>query len=277
MKWLFAILVALNIIVFGSMVASKLMHSNTTSAQPQAAQQSQPTVPTTAAPVSTEPASAPLVTVNVPMAASAASAASAVKAVPKTDSKTQADAAAKAKAQADTAAKAKADAANNTGTPASSNINCSATTVLPEDDYHRIKGLLSRWPHAASRFVEQNQAAPKPAPSRVRYMVSVNGGTDVRERLRAQGFETAMNGGQLSLGVFNRRADAETLLARAKINGFSQAQITQLGGNDSNTPANTGLSVAKMRVTFIRVDDQAAQDITQVIQRYGRLQRAACK
>ena len=30
---------------------------------------------------------------------------------------------------------------------------CSARVSLPEDDYHRIKGLLGRFPHAATRQV----------------------------------------------------------------------------------------------------------------------------
>ena len=150
--------------------------------------------------------------------------------------------------------------------------------MLPEDDYHRIKGLLSRWPHAASRFVEQGSSAPaKATSSRVRYMVSIDGGADMRARLKEQGFDTAISNGRLSLGVFNRRNDAEALLARAKINGFSQAEITQLGGSSATEAPTAALSVAKMRITFIQVDDQAAQDINQIIQRYGRLQRGSCK
>lgn len=31
--------------------------------------------------------------------------------------------------------------------------NCSARVSMPEDDYHRIKGLLGKYPHAASRQV----------------------------------------------------------------------------------------------------------------------------
>ena len=32
---------------------------------------------------------------------------------------------------------------------------CSARVSIPEDDYHRIKGLLGKFPHAASRQVVQ--------------------------------------------------------------------------------------------------------------------------
>lgn len=251
MKWLFSILVALNIIVFGSMVAGKLIRLP----QPAATAASQPT-PTPVAASATEPVIT-VTPVNDHRPATAP--------LPRTHN-------------APPGAKPTATRADNkTEAPAAPAANCSASAVLPEDDYHRIKGLLSRWPHAASRFVEQNQAAAKPAPVRVRYMVSVDGGADVRERLKEQGFDSAINNGLISLGVFNRKSDAETLLARAKISGISQAQITQLGGGSEDGTAGRQMSVAKMRVTFIQVDDQAAHEITQLIQRYGRLQRGACK
>ena len=35
----------------------------------------------------------------------------------------------------------------------------SATVVMDEDDYHRIKGLLGKWPHAASRSIEKRNGA----------------------------------------------------------------------------------------------------------------------
>lgn len=34
----------------------------------------------------------------------------------------------------------------------------SVSVAIPEDDYHRIKGLLAQWPHAASRRVEQRDS-----------------------------------------------------------------------------------------------------------------------
>ena len=271
MKWLFAILVALNIIVFGNVVASKLMRP-----LPTATQAEVPAAPPT--PALAASAAEPVVTISPPEPASAV--------VPPPETKTRAElrAEAAAKARAEAAAKARAETqaqaqtSNNTPSPAGPAINCSAIAVLPEDDYHRIKGLLSRWPHAASRFVEQGSSAPaKATSSRVRYMVSIDGGADMRARLKEQGFDTAISNGRLSLGVFNRRNDAEALLARAKINGFSQAEITQLGGTTATEAPAAALSVAKMRITFIQVDDQAAQDINQIIQRYGRLQRGSCK
>ena len=267
MKWLFAILVALNIIVFGNVVASKLMRPPHATAQVEAPATA--LTPTPAASV-TEP----VVTINTPEPASA------VAPPPETKTRAELRAEAAAKARAEAAAKARAETQTQTtpSSPAAPAINCSATAVLPEDDYHRIKGLLSRWPHAASRFVEQGGSTPaKATSSRVRYMVAIDGGADMRARLKEQGFDTAISNGRLSLGVFNRRNDAEALLARAKINGFSQAEITQLGGTTATEAPAAALSVAKMRITFIQVDDQAAQDINQIIQRYGRLQRGSCK
>ena len=267
MKWLFAILVALNIIVFGNVVASKMMRPPHATAQVEAPATA--LTPTPAASV-TEP----VVTINPPEPASA------VAPPPETKTRAELRAEAAAKARAEAAAKARAETQTQTtpSSPAAPAINCSATAVLPEDDYHRIKGLLSRWPHAASRFVEQGGSTPaKATSSRVRYMVAIDGGADMRARLKEQGFDTAISNGRLSLGVFNRRNDAEALLARAKINGFSQAEITQLGGTTATEAPAAALSVAKMRITFIQVDDQAAQDINQIIQRYGRLQRGSCK
>lgn len=257
MKWLFAILVALNIIVFGSMVAGKLIKLPTPVAAtpaPAPTVANPPPTPVITVSETTNPASVPLPT---PI-----------------DGKTRTSNKTESKAKTENKGTDKNTADKSSPTDSRPAANCSANAVLPEDDYHRIKGLLSRWPHAASRFVEQNHAPAKTTNSKIRYMVAIDGGAEMRERLKEQGFSNTVHNGQLSLGIFNRRSDAEALLARAKINGFSQAQITQLGGRDGD---NNTLSVAKMRVTFIQVDDQAAADIGRVIQPYARLQRGSCK
>lgn len=46
-----------------------------------------------------------------------------------------------------------ADAQQAAETPRAQYRACSARVSLPEDDYHRIKGLLTRFPHAATRQV----------------------------------------------------------------------------------------------------------------------------
>lgn len=42
---------------------------------------------------------------------------------------------------------------SESGTSRAKYKECSASVSIPEDDYHRIKGLLARYPHAASRQV----------------------------------------------------------------------------------------------------------------------------
>ena len=268
MKWLFAILVALNIIVFGSMMAGKMIRQNQAAILGEAPQQAMvappPVIPST-----------PVVSVASDPTANTAPAPAMTQPAPK--SRTEQNAEARARAQAET--RARKEEQNISGqsntTTDKPQANCTATAVLPEDDYHRIKGLL-RWPHNANRFVEQNQRKPSANASRTRYMVVVGGGHDAREQLKEKGFETSVSNGQVSLGVFNRRSDAESLQARAQGSGFS-ASIVQLGGGEGSESENQALSVAKMRVTFSNVDDQSAAEISKIIGRYGSLQRAKCK
>lgn len=251
MKWLFAILVALNIVVFGSMVAGKLVHINATPA----------TTPASTSADTENTAPTPSISVG---AASSAATSSSTRTEPTTTTDKRPE---EPKNKTDAAAPAPV----TTAAPAA---NCSATAVLPEDDYHRIKGLLERWPHAATRFVEKNNGPARS--STTRYMVTIGNdyNADTRSRLQSQGFNYALIQGKVSLGVFNHKKDADSLVARAKINGFGDAQTESLGGNSDNSAS---LSVAKMRVVFSQVDDQAAKDINAVIQRYGRLQRSSCR
>ncbi|MCP2040052.1 cell division protein FtsN [Neisseria sp. HSC-16F19] len=270
MKWLFAILVALNIIVFGSMMAGKMIRQNQTAGVGEAPQQAvvapPPVIPST-----------PIVSVASEPAAETPPAPAAAQPAPKTRAEQNAEAQAHARAQAEAKARKEEQNSGGQGNSAADKpqANCTATAVLPEDDYHRIKGLL-RWPHSANRFVEQNQRKPSAKASRTRYMVVVGGGSEAREQLKEKGFETSVSNGQVSLGVFNRRSDAESLQARAQGSGFS-ASIVQLGGGDGTESESQALSVAKMRVTFSNVDDQSAAEINKIIGRYGSLQRAKCK
>lgn len=258
MKWLFAILVALNIIVFGSMIAGKLVHG--ISASPAASGA------TSAATDTIAPAS-PDISVRraTDTTAAAGSAVPAAKAASKTETTT--------------AGKQKIDTADNsdktTAAPAST---CTATVTLPEDDFHRIKGLLNHWPFTTSRFIEQVNAPARtrttPAPTRYMVALSSSGDSTTRARLQEQGFDYGINQGRVSLGVFNRREDAEGLMARAKMQGFSDAFITTLGGSSDSDSGNTPTSIAKMRVVFSGVDNSAMNDINAITGRYGRMQRS---
>lgn len=271
MKWLFAILVALNIIVFGSMIAGKLVHG--VSASPAAASAAGPAAEVVEVAAPATPDISVRHTAEVAETATSSS-------VPAAKPTSKTDIAAVNKPKTDNPANADKSA---TPTPTSTTNTCTATVTLPEDDFHRIKGLLNHWPFTTSRFIEQasNPAKPHRAPTPTRYMVALSssGDSDTRARLQEQGFDYGINQGKVSLGVFNRREDAESLMARAKMQGFSDAFITTLGGssNDSESdsqPNHTAISIAKMRVVFSGVDNSAMHDINAITGRYGRMQRS---
>ena len=260
MKWLFAILVALNIVVFGCMVAGKLVLGS--SATPKATASSEVEIVSPATPdISVRNASMTNINNNQtdnnavnppkpPVIKTEATPNSQPKAESKTDSATPA-------------------------TPAS--VNCSATVTLPENDFHRIKGLLRQWPYSAKRLVEQ--ITPSAKSNRVsrptRYMVTLNNiDEDTRKRLQEHGFDYGTAQGKISLGIFNHREDAESLMVRAKMKGFSEASVSTLESSNSDDTANTATSIAKMRVTFTGVDNSAIQDINKITGRYGQIQRS---
>ena len=251
MKWIFAILVALNIVVFGCMVAGKLVLGS--SATPTATASSEVEIAAPATPdisVRNAPDNNPVNSPKPPVIKTEATPNSQPKAERKTDPEPPT-------------------------TPAS--VNCSATVTLPENDFHRIKGLLRQWPFSAKRFVEQitPSAKPNPVSRPTRYMVALNTiNEDTRKRLQEQGFDHGTAQGKISLGIFNRREDAESLMARAKMKGFSEAFISTLESSNSDNTANTATSIAKMRVTFTGVDNSAIQDINKITGRYGQIQRS---
>lgn len=140
MKWLFAILVALNLIVFAAMIGVKLLNKHLPAAETAAAPAQQPQQPTQVIINTANPTAAAQPGVsgaaNVIRRPAAAPAAPA----PKTP-----------------AAPAKPRAAEETAAPRTQHKACSARVSIPEDDYHRIKGLLSGYPHAAARQVVENK------------------------------------------------------------------------------------------------------------------------
>lgn len=137
MKWLFATLVALNLIVFAGMIAVKMLDKHLPVGQntQSAAQTQQP------------PAQVIINTGNGTAAVA--------------QSPTANNAPAAAKRPAAPTPTAKPQTANNrpaddSGTARAQYKACSARVNMPEDDYHRIKGLLSAYPHAATRQVVEN-------------------------------------------------------------------------------------------------------------------------
>lgn len=152
MKWLFATLVALNIVVFAGMIGYKVLAKNTPA----------PQTITTPAP----PALPPQVIIN-----------------------TGAPTLAPAPSQSSNGSNKNNNYRTSIGNNNNSNVNtviankntpatstsmqanvqykaCSATVSLPEDDYHRIKGLLARFPHAATRQVVENTNSDDQAQTR---------------------------------------------------------------------------------------------------------------
>lgn len=258
MKWLFAVLVALNIIVFGGMVFSHMMTPQTAMAQapaqPSGGQQAQPTVvqihTNSPAPAPTdnrapEPTTRPAV--NAPINNTARRPAEAPK--PNTD-----------------------NAAAGIQSP---NTACTASAIMPEDDYHRIKGLLSSWPHSATRVTERrndNNANN----ARYRLSVALDGeAQSVQERLKNAGFtSSAISDGRVQLGVFNSEQQAERAATRARQAGFVP-QIARV--SNSGAEQSAALGESKMQLTFINVNDQAAAGINNVIGRYASLRRAPCR
>ncbi|MDO4878931.1 MAG: hypothetical protein Q3966_06535 [Neisseria sp.] len=147
-----------------------------------------------------------------------------------------------------------------------------ASVTLPEDDYHRIKGLLNQWPHAASRQIERREAAKGRGKGGfiVWTPIQVDAGSQI-QALKAKGFSASLMDGGISVGSRPDRAQAQALLSRLQGAGFS-GQLRELEGGGIG-----GQSVAKMQVTFMNVDDKAAQSIQGIVGRYGSLHRNRCR
>lgn len=155
MKWIFVTLVALNLIVFAGFVGNKIM--NPKKPQPQVVQApQQPQAPQQII-INTGNGTPTTVSTNGTVTTNGVPAGSAIgKIVGRT---------------ANTVRPQRNANANNTGASLSAGSGktaqtaaaeprakyraCSARVSIPEDDYHRIKGLLGKFPHAASRQVVQ--------------------------------------------------------------------------------------------------------------------------
>ena len=160
MKWLFATLVALNLIVFAGMIASKMLkHMPVASTQP-----TQPTIIINGNDLVTKKSSASEPTTPPVAAASTATTNTTTTGNNKHDSRNNNNARDDKRTRNETrnndnrrTVVTNADIAKNTGgTSQAKYRECSARVSMPEDDYHRIKGLLGRYPHAASRQVVDN-------------------------------------------------------------------------------------------------------------------------
>lgn len=168
MKALFYILVALNIVVFGVMIGSRVLKQHFP-ATPQTAQQVQPA------------AAPPQVIINMADYKNDNGQATASGGNVQVQNGVQIKRPSTPAATANNSNKNNAVSTNNNKTNNRSTANvgavrsisvqgdaperhstprvqykaCSARVSIPEDDYHRIKGLLRKYPHAASRQVVQ--------------------------------------------------------------------------------------------------------------------------
>ncbi|EFI23137.1 sporulation and cell division repeat family protein [Neisseria sp. oral taxon 014 str. F0314] len=310
MKWLFALLVALNLIVFGGMVAYRMtVKQNQTVVQASAPLEGgthELARPESLTPKSTTPASAPD---SVPewVAQSESNAAVAERKTEKTeesqaverrveneqDKKVREEQEAKAKEKEkekkereeklkrEKERKEKAAENQNTaseeGKPAQQQCS-TATVVIDEDDYHRIKGLLGRWPHAATRSVEKRtpkKSAQKPSKN-YRVLISTGGDAVAQlENLNAKGFSGTLHNGEISVGVTHSRSAAQIIISRLSSANIGGARIVE--DEEGGGTSDGALSVARMHITFMSVDGRMAQDINNVVGRYGKLNVKNCK
>lgn len=145
-----------------------------------------------------------------------------------------------------------------------------ASVSLPEDDYHRIKGLLNRWPHAASRTVERKEAARSKTSYAVWTPIQIDAGSQM-QALQSKGFNTVLMEGGISIGIRSDKAQAQALLNRLQGSGFT-GQLREV-----NSGSSGGQSVAKMQITFMTVNDADIKAIQNIVGSYGRLSRNKCR
>ena len=147
--------------------------------------------------------------------------------------------------------------------------SCSAQITLPEDAYHRLKNFINGWNHVATRNVVENKQKSKA--SGVQYQVLVGGSSDeALQQLRSAGINASPQGGSISLGVYPDAGKANAVRDRAVAAGVGGVIVTERGS------AQSALTSAQYTVSFRNVSNQDAQKINDVLGRYGRLQRSAC-
>ena len=169
MKWIFATLVALNLIVFAGFVGNKIM--NPKKPQPQIVQTpQQPQAPQQII-INTGNGTPTTVSTNGTVTTNGVPAGSAIgKIVGRTANTVRPQRNANANSAGGSQAAARAAAAQFAAEPRAKYRACSARVSIPEDDYHRIKGLLGKFPHAASRQVVQGGEGDSQTSARMNIM-----------------------------------------------------------------------------------------------------------
>ncbi|HFC6053162.1 TPA: SPOR domain-containing protein [Neisseria meningitidis] len=171
------------------------------------------------------------------------------------------------------AEKAQAERENNA---ADTSCAAQASLTMDEDDYHRIKGLLGKWSHVASRSVEKRTAKAKPADKTYRVVLPVSADAENQAaELSAKGFNPIPFDGALSLGVGNSRENAQALQNRLAGAGFGGAHIVEHFAEADRQ--DDSLSVSRMTVLFTGVNAADADEIRKITSLYGKLNLKSCK
>ncbi|WP_127254368.1 MULTISPECIES: SPOR domain-containing protein [Neisseria] len=171
------------------------------------------------------------------------------------------------------AEKAQAERENNA---VDTSCAAQASLTMDEDDYHRIKGLLGKWSHVASRSVEKRTAKAKPADKTYRVVLPVSADAENQAaELSAKGFNPIPFDGALSLGVGNSRENAQALQNRLAGAGFGGAHIVERAAETGRQ--DDSLSVSRMTVLFTGVNAADADEIRKITSPYGKLNLKSCK
>lgn len=180
------------------------------------------------------------------------------------------------KLAAEKAGKEGGDSEMNTAPDGRASCAAQASLTMDEDDYHRIKGLLGKWSHVASRSVEKRTAKAKPADKTYRVVLPVSADAENQAaELSAKGFNPIPFDGALSLGVGNSRENAQALQNRLAGAGFGGAYIVERAAETGRQ--DDSLSVSRMTVLFTGVNAADADEIRKITSPYGKLNLKSCK
>lgn len=282
MKWLFAVLVALNLMVFGGTIAYRMSQQAQEGGVALEGGRHELAQPDSLLPqAASEPADAPA-WVNAPEGSKDAREPESEEAIAERQKKEREAKLAKEKKEREEKAKREKEAREQAlaeGSPLSAAGQCtaSATVSMDEDDYHRIKGLLGRWPHAASRTVERREGRANSGNSKTfRVLIPTDGdAVGQLENLAAKGFNGSIYDGQISVAVTRSRSAAQIQISRLSAAGFGGGHIVEQ--EDKTAPADSSLSVARMNITFMSVEESDAAELRQLVGRYGNLNLRGCK
>ncbi len=284
MKWIFAILVALNLVVFASTVFQSADGNAGAEADPFAGgfalglganeydivNFDEEDRKAAAAAQSADAAKAESAAETAPSPKGPEPAASAKK--PAKREGGEADRGAVAKAGRDRPAEL--DPARDKAATGSSEGCAAASVELPEEVYHRIKGLLNQFPNAATRKVVPNENAGHSAPAPSSYWVIANGsardGAFVAA-LRERGLNPQLVNGSIVLGRFNNSAAAEHIRSNLAATGLS----TRV--EERASAQRAPLSAVRYRVAFQKLNEDQSEQVRSIVSPYATLRVNKCR